>query len=150
MGNPISQYDLKSDTVLLSMREIPPEERHKPVVVVTDAHQRVRDALAAGIADAAMRARIAEMVNPGFMTAIHEREDLQAECLALGVSLDGNETTDRLRWLRDEATGQHAPFKLASVGELSEVFRKFADDMMRGRRKARNKRKRERRARRKG
>lgn len=78
-----------------------------------------------------------------------EHAELNAKCRILGVPLNGNETTDQLRWLYNHyAVGRHirqtAHETAVALQELTEQFNKIQAAA----RKQRNAKKRERRARR--
>jgi len=86
---------------------------------------------------------------PGLRAAAEEHVELRTKCLALGVPLNGDETTDRLRWLYEHyAAGRHirqtAHEGAVALQELTEQFNRIQAAA----RKQRNARKRERRARR--
>lgn len=103
----------------------------------------------ADIQRAVADAQFAEALNPGVTDAFQQHETLRLECLALGVPLKGDERTSRLESLRNHyAAGKHlrqtASEGATAIKELAGHFQRILD----GARKARNKRKRERRARR--
>jgi hypothetical protein len=98
---------------------------------------------------AVIDAQIANSLYPGSIAAAQDHAELRAECLALGVPLDGNETIDRLLRLREHyRAGRHlrqtAHDGAALIKELAEHF----NTIRAVERKQRNAKKRKRRARR--